>query len=85
MTSAQYLSDLSGAGARTDADDDGAAALDCDEQHVDGGGVAVPHRDAIATRHTETGELLSQSGCRGVEFAPGQRHAGMVDVGRTLW
>ena len=43
----QYRADLAGAGARADADHDGAATLDRNEQDVDSGGVAVPHGHPI--------------------------------------
>ncbi len=81
---AQYRSDLAGPGARADADHDGAAAFDRDEQHVDGGGIAVPHRDPITAHHPDAGQLLSQIGRRIVEFTPAQRFAGMVDIGETI-
>ncbi len=75
--------DLTGAGPRADADDDRPAALDGDEERVDGGRVAVPYRDPVTSRDTGSGQLLRQSSCRMVELTPGQRRAVVVDVGET--
>ena len=52
---AQYRGDLTGAGARADADNDGAATFHGDEQQVDSRGVAVPHRDSITSGNADTG------------------------------
>ena len=52
---AQYRGDLAGAGARADADNDGAATFHGDEQQVDSRGVAVPHRDSITSGNADTG------------------------------
>ena len=84
LRTAQYRSDLAGTGARADADDDGAAAFDCDEQHVDGGGVAMPHRDPITAHDPDAGQLPRQVACRVIEFTPVQRRARIVDVGGTV-
>jgi hypothetical protein len=55
LRTAQYRSDLTSAGTRADADHDSTTAFDCDEQHVDSGGVAVPHRKPITARHADAG------------------------------
>ena len=81
---AQYRGDLAGAGARADADNDGAATFHGDEQQVDGRGVAVPHRDSITSGNADTGQLLSESSCRSIEFTPGERLAGVIDVGEAV-
>ena len=81
---AQYRGDLAGAGARADADNDGAATFHGDEQQVDSRGVAVPHRDSITSGNADTGQLLRESSCRSIEFTPGERLAGVIDVGEAV-
>ena len=76
--------DLTTACTRADADDHGAASFERHEQHVNGGGVTVPHRYPIATGHTDARQLLSQSRCHTIEFTPTERTTGMIDEGGTV-
>ncbi len=78
------MGDLARPGAGADADDHGAAALDGDEQHMDGGRIAMPNRDPVTPDDPATRQLLRQRGRRGVEFTPRQNGAGMVDVGHPV-
>lgn len=59
----QDRSDLASAGTRADANHDGTAALDCDEQRMDRRGVTVPYAHPVTAPNAEAAQLLSESRC----------------------